>query len=318
MEKVRLAMSTEKRVACIGCGVVGGAWAGLFASRGLSVNAYDPSAEAESTLRRTVRQAMAYSNVPDRDVPRVVHFTTVLEEAVAGVDFVQESAPEHFETKRDLYSTLDNLVPPSVPIASSTSGLPISELQVGCTHPERLVVGHPINPPYAVELVEVVGGARTSQKTIDRVIAFYRSVGRRPVRLDEEVFGFVANRLQMALVREALQLIMRGQASIEQIDHILMYGIGVRWSAVGVFGAYLLNTPECEASDWLTHLESVNFGAQLVHDGDFSGWNSDLKRRISEQWRARTGLAGGEGIRRERDQMVAAINQLRQLNDPNQ
>lgn len=303
--------SSLESVACIGCGVIGSAWAGLFAAHGLTVKVYDPLPKAEATLVETMRCVSEAMATPLERLQRNVSFTVDLEEAVSSVDFVQESVPERIEIKHRLYADLDKLVPPSVPVASSTSGLPVSSLQSRCLNPERILVGHPINPPYAVELVEVVAGPQTSEQTVERALAFYRAVGRKPVRLTTEAVGFVANRLQIALLREALQMIVQDEATVEQIDWVLMHGIGVRWAAVGVFGAYALNLPDRRPSVWLSHFENIDFGKALVHGGDFSGWTAACREQVLKQWQARF-RGDADDLARIRDSTVIAINRLRQ------
>lgn len=288
-------------VACVGSGTIGSAWAALFASRGLQVNVYDPSADAEVVLRSMAARAACALKRPAEELLCRLKFTTDLEEALRGVSFVQESGPESLALKQRLYADLDRLLPPAIVIASSTSDLPISSIQAHCLHPERTVVGHPINPPYAVALVEVVGGGRTSAATIERACAFYRALGRMPLRLDREAPGFVANRLQMALLREALQMVAHGEATIAQVDFALMHGIGVRWAAVGMFGAYFLNLPDRDVNAWLDHFESFNCGESIVHTEPFPDWSQQLRAAIASQWQARVEQAGADALLRERD-----------------
>jgi 3-hydroxyacyl-CoA dehydrogenase len=127
---------------------------------------------------------------------------------VKGADFVQENGPERVDFKKTLYGELDALLPADVIIASSSSGLTMSEIQSGCpSHPERCVIGHPFNPPHLIPLVEVVGGAKTSLETIQQAISFYRLIDKKPIHLRKEVVGHVANRLQAALYREVVHLI---------------------------------------------------------------------------------------------------------------
>lgn len=304
-------LTANELVACVGGGVIGSAWAVLFASRGLQVNVYDPSPEAEAVLRSTVGRAAPAMGQPAEELLCRLQFTTDLSEALVDVTFVQESGPESLALKQRLYAEIDRLLTPSVVIASSTSDLPISSIQRHCIHPERTVVGHPINPPYAVELVEVVGGGRTSAATIERACAFYRALGRTPLKLDREVPGFVANRLQMVLLREALQMVARGEATVAQIDVALMHGIGVRWAAVGMFGAYLLNLPQRDVNAWLDHFESAGFGAKIVHTEPFPDWSRELRAAVASQWQARIEAAGPDALLRERDAMAIEISRWR-------
>ncbi|MGD9599273.1 MAG: 3-hydroxyacyl-CoA dehydrogenase family protein [Steroidobacteraceae bacterium] len=298
-------------VACIGSGTIGSAWAALFAGRGLAVRVYDPSADAEVTLRRMVARAAQAMQHPPEELGRRIRFTTDLSEALDGASFVQESGPEDLVLKQRLYAGIDRQLPPSVVIASSTSDLPMSSIQARCIHPERTVVGHPINPPYAVALVEVVGGRRTSAATIERACAFYRALGRRPLALDREAPGFVANRLQMAMLREALQMVARGEATVEQVDYALMHGIGVRWAAVGMFGAYFLNLPDRDVGAWLDHFEHFGFGESIVHTGPFPDWSSQLRATIAQQWQQRVQQVGAEALQRERDTLAIDLTHRR-------
>lgn len=298
-------------VACVGAGTIGSAWAALFASRGLRVNVYDPCSAAEVVLHEMATQAARALGQSHEELLQRFRFTTDLDQALHQACFVQESGPESLPLKQRLHADMDRRLPPSVVIASSTSDLPISEIQKDCLHPQRTVVAHPINPPYAVPLVEVVGGGKTTEETLERACAFYRALGRMPVRLDGEAPGFVANRLQMALLREALQMVARGQATIAQVDHVLMHGIGLRWAAVGMFGAYLLNLPSRDVDAWLDHLEQFDFGASLVHTGPFPEWSPRLRQSIAEQWRARVEPTGADVLLHERDSIAIELTRRR-------
>ncbi len=306
-----MSASIEQAVACVGSGTIGSAWAALFAGCGLRVRAYDPVRSAEGIVRETgARAAKALRLDVDELLGRIA-FTTDLGEALHGAGFVQESGPESLAAKQDLFAAIDRLLPEAVVIASSSSELPISRIQAKCAHPERTVIGHPINPPYAIALVEVVGGGRTSATAIGQACAFYRSVGREPLALDREVPGFVANRLQMAMLREALQMAMQGEATVEQIDHALMHGIGVRWAAVGMFGAYVLNLPRHDVKEWLAHLEEFAFGAGIVHAGSFPGFSRKELEAIAGQWAARLERTGERALLEQRDALAIAIGDLR-------
>ena len=159
--------------------------------------------------------------------------------SVGTADFVQENGPEHIDFKKKLYRQLDELLPPDVIVASSSSGLTMSEIQSDCRlHPERCVIGHPFNPPHLVPLVEIVGGAKTSEATIQRASDFYTSLGKQTVRLRKEVPGHVANRLQAALAREVYYLVADDVVSVTDVDKALCWGPGLRW---GIMGQVLLN-----------------------------------------------------------------------------
>lgn len=231
-------MSKEiRRVAIIGTGVIGASWAALFLAKGLDVIATDIAPNAEKRLRDFVEAAwpaLEQSGLAPGAVPSKLQFTAVLDDAVAGADFIQENGPERIEFKKELYHHLDEILPADVVIASSSSGLTASAIQSACErHPERCVIGHPFNPPHLIPLVEIVGGAATSEETIARATAFYRGLGKRTIRLRKEVPGHVANRLQAALYREIVYLISQDVVSVADADAAVSWGPGLRWGIMG-------------------------------------------------------------------------------------
>jgi 3-hydroxyacyl-CoA dehydrogenase len=231
-----------RRVAIVGTGLIGASWASLFLAKGLQVVATDPAPNAEASLRKFVETAwlpLKRLGLSAGASQSNLTFTTDLAQAVAGVDLVQENGPERIEFKQKLYGQLDKLLPPEVIIVSSSSGLTMSEIQKGAaTHPERCVIGHPFNPPHLIPLTEIVGGAKTSEATIQRVAEFYTSIGQKTVRVNKELPGHVANRLQSALAREVYYLVAEGVVSAADVDTALSWGPGLRW---GIMGNMLLN-----------------------------------------------------------------------------
>ncbi|HET8603365.1 MAG TPA: 3-hydroxyacyl-CoA dehydrogenase NAD-binding domain-containing protein [Marmoricola sp.] len=232
----RTAPEDVRRIACVGTGVIGGGWVAYFLARGYQVVAWDPAPGAEERLRHLVDAAwpalteLGLSEGASRDHLEVV---TDLAEAVSGVDLVQESAPEQLELKIRLLADIDEAAPPHVVISSSTSGYGMTEMQVKCEHPERLVVAHPFNPPYLIPLVEVVGGSATAPEVVSWTSDFFRHAGKSVITMDHEVPGFIANRLQEALWREALHMVAAGEATVEQIDQSITDGPGLRWPIHG-------------------------------------------------------------------------------------
>src|SRR5262249_11580029 len=231
-----------RRIAIIGTGVIGASWTSLFLAKGLHVVATDIAPNAEASLRKfvdTAWPALKRLGLSGGASQSNLTFTADLAQAVAGVDLVQENGPERIEFKRKLYGQLDELLAADVIIASSSSGLTMSEIQKGAAaHPERCVIAHPFNPPHLIPLVEIVGGANTSEETIRRAAEFYASIGQRTVRLHKEMPGHVANRLQSALLREVYYLVAEGVVSAADVDTALSWGPGLRW---GVMGALMLN-----------------------------------------------------------------------------
>ncbi len=231
-----------RRIAIIGTGVIGASWTALFLAKGLPVVATDIAPNAEAALRKFVEAAwpaLKRLGLSPGASQSNLTFTADIAQALAGVDLVQENGPERIDFKRKLYGQLDELLPPNVIIASSSSGLTMSEIQSGAAaHPERCVIAHPFNPPHLIPLVEIVGGAKTSEATIRRAAEFYTSIGQRTVRLNKEMPGHVANRLQAALAREVYYLVAEGVVSAADADTALCWGPGLRW---GVMGNLMLN-----------------------------------------------------------------------------
>jgi carnitine 3-dehydrogenase len=225
-----------RTVACIGAGVIGGGWVAYFLARGYRVVAWDPAEDAETRLRHLVGLAWpALTELGLADGASIDNLVVEpdLATACAQAEFVQESAPEDLELKRTLLADIDAVTPADVVIGSSTSGYGMSDMQVRCAHPERTVVGHPFNPPYLIPLVEVVGGEATSPEAVTWAADFYRHAGKSVITMDREVPGFIANRLQEALWREALHMVNAGEATVEQIDLSITDGPGLRWPIHG-------------------------------------------------------------------------------------
>ncbi|WP_338051470.1 3-hydroxyacyl-CoA dehydrogenase NAD-binding domain-containing protein [Pseudonocardia acidicola] len=225
-----------RRVAVIGTGVIGASWAAHFLAHGLDVVASDPAPGAEARLRADVAAIWPTLAPIDGASPDRLTFTADAAEAVADADFVQENGPEREEVKDALFAVLDTAARPEVVLASSSSGLLPSVIARGCPeHPERVVIGHPFNPPHLIPLVEVVPGEKTAEKTVETAMAFYAGVGKRPIRLRQELPGHVANRLQAALWQEAYSLVERGVATVADIDTAITHGPGLRWAVLGPF-----------------------------------------------------------------------------------
>ena len=230
--------STEsvRRIAIVGTGTIGASWATHYLAHGFDVTATDPAPGAEAALRSYVESAwqgvqtlgLTPGASPDR-----LKFTSDLGSALADADFVQENAPERPELKVKLFAQIDDATPPDAIIASSSSGITMSEMQAECRRPERTVIGHPFNPPHVIPLVEVVGGRRTAPETIQNAMVFYASIGKKPIHLKKELPGHVANRLQSALYREVVYLIGQGVLDVADADDAVSWGPGLRWGVMG-------------------------------------------------------------------------------------
>ena len=265
-----------QNVAVVGTGVIGASWATHFLAHGLDVAATDPSPGAEERLRAEVAAHWSTLRPVDGASPERLTFTPDPAEAVSGADFVQENGPEREDVKHSLYAVLDAAAPPDVVLASSSSGMLPSIIARGCPrHPERVVIGHPFNPPHLIPLVEVVPGEKTSEEAVERAMAFYTAVGKKPIRLRQELPGHVANRLQAALWQEAYSLVERGVATVADIDTAIADGPGLRWAVLGPFLnqhlsggqggiAHILEHLGPPTEAWWRDLRQVSLSPELV------------------------------------------------------
>ncbi|MGY3149681.1 3-hydroxyacyl-CoA dehydrogenase [Bradyrhizobium sp. USDA 3397] len=302
-----------RRVAIIGTGVIGASWAAQYLAKGLEVVATDIAPGAETVLRKFVKSAWpALERLglsPGASLTNL-KFTADLAEALVDVDLVQENGPERLDFKQRLYKQLDELLPPDVIIASSSSGIKMSDIQRGAAlHPERCVIGHPFNPPHLIPLVEVVGGTKTSEEIIQRAIAFYKSIGKKAIRLNKEMPGHVANRLQGALAREVYYLIAEDVLSAADVDDALSWGPGLRW---GIMGNMMLN-----------HLGGGTGGIEHFFQ-QFAGpmqksWKAlgspeltpELQRKLVDSVHAEVGSRSIAELEAERDEILLGLLELR-------
>jgi 3-hydroxyacyl-CoA dehydrogenase len=302
-----------RRIAIIGTGVIGASWTALFLARGLQVVATDIAPNAEASLRKFVDAAWpALKRLglsPGASLSNL-KFTAALTQAIDGVDLVQENGPERVDFKQKLYGQLDELLPPEVIIASSSSGLTMSEIQKGAAaHPERCVIAHPFNPPHLIPLVEIVGGAKTSEATIGRAEEFYTSIGQRTVRLNKEMPGHVANRLQAALAREVYYLVAEGVVNAADVDTALSWGPGLRW---GIMGNMMLN-----------HLGGGPGGIEHFFQqfsGPMTAWwktlgspvlTPEVQKKLVNSVEAEVGSRSVAELEAERDQVLLGLLELR-------
>lgn len=225
-----------RRIAIIGTGVIGASWAAQYLARGFDVISTNPDPKVESKLRKDIDAAwkeLTIIGLSPRATRDRLTFTSNMKEALSEADFIQENAPERPDFKIKLFAEIDDATPSDSIIASSSSGITPSVIQSKCKHPERVLIGHPFNPPHLIPLVEVVGGNKTSPEAIQQAMAFYASIGKKPIYLRKEFPGHVANRLQAALYREILYLIEQGVLSVEDADAAVSWGPGLRWGVMG-------------------------------------------------------------------------------------
>ncbi|MGO1119983.1 3-hydroxyacyl-CoA dehydrogenase NAD-binding domain-containing protein [Rhodovibrionaceae bacterium A322] len=245
-----------QKVGIVGGGLIGQSWAALFCACGFQVTVYDPNAGLERELQGFVTDAwplLLDLGLTDQTVPAHPRFTTDLT-TLKDVDFVQECGPDRIEVKRQTVAELEQVIAPGVLIASSTSSLIASDIQSEANHPERILVGHPMNPPHMVPMVELVAGQETDPAAVDLADAFYQRAKRETVRVKKEVIGHLANRLTSALYREAVYIAASGIASVEDIDKAIAHGPGLRWALMGPHLTYHLGGGKGGYRHYLDHL----------------------------------------------------------------
>jgi carnitine 3-dehydrogenase len=307
----------ESPVAIVGAGVIGASWAAYFLAQGFAVSATDPADGAEARLRTLVDgfwPVLESTGLADGASRDRLTFNSDLGAAVEGAFFIQENGPERVDIKRELLAQISAVVPADTIIATSSSGMLISDIQDAATAPERVLLGHPFNPPHLIPLVEVVGGRLTSPQAIQRALAFYAEIGKKPIHIRREVKGHVANRLQAALWREAFYLVEQGIASVEDVDTAIAHGPGLRWALLGPFLnlhlsggtggiAHVLEHLGPPLESWWRDLGSVTLTAKL---------NQAIAQGVVEE------LGGTDlgDLTSRRDDALLTLLQLKAICDP--
>lgn len=230
-------------VAVVGAGTIGLSWAALFAARGARVRITDPRDDLKQVVEDEIPALSAGIPGSDPELLRErIQPAADLAEAVADAQLVQENGPERLEFKQRLFADIARLAPAEAVLASSSSGIVASDIAAELPDDvaTRLLIAHPFNPPHVVPLVEIVPGERTGEQVVDAATAFYRELGKTPVRVHKEVSGFVANRLQSALMQEAISLVLGGVVSAEELDTVMKSSLGGRYATIGPFESFHL------------------------------------------------------------------------------
>src|ERR1700730_9936761 len=301
-----------RRITIVGTGVIGASWAAEYLAHGFDVIATDPAPNAEANLRKYVDEAwkdltsIGLSKGASRDR---LTFTTDMKEALSKADFVQENGPERPDFKMKLFAQRDDAAPADSIIASSSSGITPSVMQSKSKHPERILVGHPFNPPHIIPLLEVVGGTKTSPEAIQQALAFYASIGKKSMHLKKELPGHVGNRLQAALYKEIMYLIQHDVLSVEDADVAVSYGPGPRWGVMGPSLQWHLGGGAGGIKHFMDHLmEPMAAGFKNLGDPDVT---PELKRTITEGVLHEAGDHSVETLAQEQNEILIGLLRLR-------
>ncbi|ONX84909.1 3-hydroxyacyl-CoA dehydrogenase NAD-binding domain-containing protein [Burkholderia cenocepacia] len=292
-----------RRIAIVGAGVIGASWTAFYLTQGFDVVVTDPAPQADARLRDALA---AFLGERAAELAARLSFDADLVRALDGVDFVQENGPERLDLKRALYRQMDDVLPAHVPIASSSSGLKMSDIQTACAkHPERCLIAHPFNPPHLIPLVELVGGDATGQDVIARAKQFYDALGKQTIVLNKEMTGHVANRLAAALFREVYHLVGEGVVSVADADKAVAWGPGLRWGLMGRCLTYHLGGGAGGIAHFLEHLS-----------GPITSWWDDLgtpsfdpevDRKLNDELRAIQGERSMQELAAERDRLLVEL-----------
>jgi L-gulonate 3-dehydrogenase len=307
------------RVALVGSGVVGSSWSLVFARAGLAVVVHYPDRASAERVVDYVRsaledpEALKLAAGDDREtILSRLKIASSLEDALAGADYIQESAPERLEIKRDLYQRLDVLADPNAILASSTSGLPASSFTEGLEHRHRCLVVHPINPPHLVPLVEIVPAPWTAPDVVDRATALMREVNQSPIRLRREINGFVVNRLQSAILGEAFRLVEDGICDADEVDRAISDGLGLRWFFMGPFETIDLNAKNGIA-EYCRNLGPMYFDL-AKEQADPRPWSTELVGLIERTLRQKVPERELANRKSWRDSYIARLRSMRLTN----
>lgn len=277
-------MPDRSHTAVLGAGVIGASWAALFLASGRSVAVFDPSDEAEGNVCAYIERAwpaMTELGLTGRGDPGRITFHTTAEKAVEGAGFVQENVPERLPVKHATFARIEPVLMPDAIVASSASGLTLGQMQGGWADPARFVLGHPFNPPHLIPLVELMGNDRTAPGVIEAADAFYADIGKVTIRVQKEVPGHVANRLQAAVWREAIHLVQSGVATVGDVDKAMSAGPGLRWAAMGPTTLFGLGAGSGGLAAFCDHFADT-----------FNGWWDDLGAPYLDEETARMLVAG--------------------------
>jgi len=304
-------MAIRATIGVVGAGLVGAGWAVVFARAGHTVRIHDESAAVRggvmALIAGNLRDLASFGLIDETSDAVLARISVMptLAEAVSGVGYVQESVFETVEVKTKIYAALDQLAPETAPIGSSSSGIPASAFTEGCATRSRMLIAHPVNPPYLVPLVELVPAPWTAPEHVDAVYELMISVGQEPIRIRREVEGFVLNRLQGALLNEAWALFEEGYASAADIDKTVSVGLGLRWSFMGPFETIDLNAPQGVA-DYAKRLGPLYHGVAASRTAP-KPWDAALIGKVEAERRAELSAADLDVRRAWRDRRLMAL-----------
>lgn len=311
-----------KKVACVGAGVIGYSWALYYSLKKLSVTVYDLTEDkidlAKNRIHESLLNLEKNNVVQENEISEIesrITYTTSMEAAVKDVQFITESGPENYEVKQKMAEEMEKYTADDTIIASSTSGLLVSEIAKNAKHPERFIGAHPYNPPHLIPLVELTKGDKTDEHVLEVAKEFYQSIDKEPVVLQKEALGFICNRIQMAVYREVYNLVMNGVCTIEDADKAVTYGPGLRWAIMGPSLVFELGGGEAHIDGLMKHLNpSISL---WLHDmADFKDFPEEFpeiaRKGVEEAMKNRPAEIGNDdqSLAEYRDKMLIELLKL--------
>ena len=301
-------LNQYSNVAVIGAGVIGASWAALFLAHGLHVVVSDPQPDIETKVRDMLDKAaptLKALGLPHEELDKSLRFEPDLERAVTGVDLVQENGPENPKWKQELWAQIEPALPRHALLLSSSSARPATEQGQQMRDASRLLIGHPFNPPHLIPLVEVVPGDKTSPEAVEDAVAFYEALGKVPRVLKKEIQGFVANRLQRAIMREACYLVQEGVVTVDELDDIVTSSIGLRWAVNGPFSSFHMGGGPKGLESFFQHLgKNMAASFKVIPNVEL---DAKLQQVIIDQAAASFGKRPIPEMERKRDDSQLAI-----------
>ena len=311
-----------RKVACVGVGVIGYSWALYYSLKELSVTVYDLTDEKLQLAKKRIHESLVNLKqndvVSENEIDEIesrISYTTSMEEAVKDVQFITESGPENYEVKQKMAEEMEKYTSSDTIIASSTSGLLVTEIAKNAKHPERFIGAHPYNPPHLIPLVELTRGEKTDDHVLEVAKEFYQMIDKEPVVLQKEALGFICNRIQMAVYREVCNLVMKGVCTIEDADKAVTYGPGLRWAIMGPSLVFELGGGEGHIDGLMKHLNpSISL---WLHDmADFKDFPEEFpeiaRKGVEEALKNRPQEIGNDdqSLAEYRDKMLISLLKL--------
>ena len=303
-----------KNIGVIGGGLIGASWAAIFSKSGFNVFVYDPYPDVFDTYESRVTSFLEELKTIDETINveeslNRINANVTIEDLCSNVEYIQESAPEILSVKQELFAKLDNLAPEEVVIGSSSSAMPISSITQNLKGQHRCIITHPANPPHLIPCVEICPGENTSNRTIEKTKEIFTASGASIVNVKKEIDGFILNRLQGALLNEAMRLYSDGYASSDEIDATIRGGLGLRWALMGPFETIDLNAPG-GIKDYISRYGPI-FVEMAKNQTKIPDWSEEAGKKLELERRKILGHEELEDRAKKRNQLLKTLRKVK-------